>query len=121
MKKGIISNIFKDLFMVSFAAYIVLFIMEWYKTGLVTNHVNLNIVLLVCILSGIITALTYQKLDSQNIVKKIFYYLLIFFLSVIFGIIIFNSFTSIGRKEIIISVVSTVVMFVSLTLIYKND
>ncbi|MBU1164103.1 hypothetical protein KKA15_00900 [Patescibacteria group bacterium] len=121
MKKEIITHIFKDLFFVSFVTYLVLFIMEWYKTGLVTNYFNINIALLICILSGIITALCFQKIDRLNIVKKIFYYLLIAVLSITFGIIIFNSFASRGRKEIIISMVAVIVMSISLVLIYKND
>lgn len=121
MTKRFLAILVKDIFIISFITYIVLFILEWYKTGLVTNYFNINIVLIICLISGIITSLVFKSDSGKSVVKKILYYIFYLILAVIFGILIYNILTYSGRKEILLAIISGVVLFCSLTLIYKND
>ncbi|MFA6533763.1 MAG: hypothetical protein WCT37_01175 [Patescibacteria group bacterium] len=50
----LIKNIIKDVFTVSAVSWLVFCLAELYKTGLVTNYLNLNWFLLWCIFVGII-------------------------------------------------------------------
>lgn len=51
----------KDIFIISLITFIVFFFLDLIKQGFVINYVNINIVLLVCILSGIISVLVYDS------------------------------------------------------------
>jgi len=121
MTKKFFSILIRDIFIFSFVSYVILFIFEWYKTGIVTNYFNINLVLLICLVSGIITALVYKQEEKKNIIKTITYFSFYFVLSILFGILIYNSFEYSGGRKIVIAVIAGLVLNLSLLLIYNND
>jgi len=55
------NKIFRDLFTVSLILFIFLVFLEDFRPGSVTLWLNLNIILIVVVLSGIITLFTSQS------------------------------------------------------------
>lgn len=57
----ILNRIFSDLFLTSFSLFIILVILEDLRPGFVTFWFNLNILVWIVILSGLITLFTSQN------------------------------------------------------------
>jgi hypothetical protein len=71
---GVIS---KDLFQVSLVTYLILLLLETIKTGFVTFFFDLNILLWITLVSGILMVLTYKeetKITSSEIGKRAWNY-----------------------------------------------
>lgn len=59
--KDLTVEIAKDIFKISGISYVIFFILDFLNPGFVVNFLNLNLILIICIISGIITALIYKK------------------------------------------------------------
>jgi len=96
-------------FQYALITYLILLLIEtvWEKT--VSNHLNLNNLLIAVIISGIITVLSQEKSGRkekkiEKITKK--YYILISILGVIGTLIVYYKIASIGIISIPISIIS---------------
>ncbi len=59
--KDLVTEVIKDIFKIFGIIYVVFFLLDLARLGFVVNFLNLNIILIICIVSGIITALIYRK------------------------------------------------------------
>lgn len=57
----LIKILVRDIFLVALVTFIVYFFADLVKPGFVTNYINLNVLLLFVIGSGILTVLTSQE------------------------------------------------------------
>lgn len=65
--KYFLSHVVHDTFFTSFFLYGVSFFLESFYKGIVVNYVNLKIILIICIVSGIFSVLTpSQKIEKHR-------------------------------------------------------
>ena len=119
----------KDVFQISLVTYLVFLLIEEFKKGFVTNNFNLNILLYLVIVSGIIAIFTEKKEDNERkpeaskqarqITKGD--YFLIFGVGILGGVLIFLKTKDIGWISYIISIISSVLIVLLSILLFKDD
>ncbi|MBI4262159.1 hypothetical protein HY624_01390 [Candidatus Uhrbacteria bacterium] len=58
--------VIRDTFVISLCTFVFYFFADMVKPGLVTNYVNLNVLLLFVIVSGIVTVLLYDRRSEDQ-------------------------------------------------------
>lgn len=124
-------EIVKEVFQISLISYLVFYLIEDFKPGFITNYFNLNIILILTIISGIITVLFEgkessfetgheEKVPEEKKIKKIDY-LFIVVLGVVAAIIIFFKIKSLGWLAPIISIISgIIIILISILLLWDR-
>jgi len=64
--KEFLFKVSKDIFIISFFTFIIYFILENFKRGFVINYINMNILLTICLLSGIIVIFLYEGEEKEE-------------------------------------------------------
>lgn len=115
--KHLISTMFQDLLVL----YLILLLAEtiWEKS--VTSYMNLNYLLGIVIITGIITALTAkeEKIQIEPVTKKD--YLLAAIAGIAGAIIIYYKTSEIGSLSILISLISGILIILLSILVLQED
>ena len=114
-----IAEIIKTIFVASFLTFIIFFILEYFKTGLITNYLNINLILIIYLISAIILALSIKD-EIQLSSKKIGLFRILFFIILAFltAILIFNIIDS-EKISLVLGPISGLAIFLILILISK--
>lgn len=64
-KKTFISKFCYDVFQISLFTFVIFSIIEYIKKGLITDYLDLNVIILICLISGIISVIL-KKYDSRS-------------------------------------------------------
>lgn len=124
--RDLFSRCFFDLFLVSFFVYALAFIGEVFRKGVVTNYVQTNSIMLLCVVSFICaTALTrtQKNEDTLNLNSKTSY---LFFCSVVVGICTVLTFRYFKNTHELIRILvsggmGVVVVFLGLLIFKKTN
>lgn len=104
-----------EIFQVSFFIYLTILLAENFKKGIISDFLNLNWVLVIVILSGILMVLCDKEKDKEEIVenKTISWkkYLLMAFLAVFSAVLIWIKINSLGWPAFIISILGGAIIF----------
>lgn len=117
MFKEIISEIFK----ISLISYLVFYLIESFKSGFITDYFNLNILLIITILSGIFTVLVQseeEKREPQKIKKRDYIFIVI--LGVVAAGLIYYKIKGIGWLSYVISIISGIIIIL-LSILLLNE
>lgn len=125
-------EVVREVFQVSLIAYLVFYLIEDFKVGFITNYFNLNILLILTIISGIITVLLEEKETSfgegyeekvpeeEKIKKRDYIFIII--LGIIAAIIIFFRIKSLGWLAPVISIISgIIIIMISILLLWGKE
>jgi len=81
------------------------------KGGFISNYLNLNFLLIFCIISGIITAALHKEREQEEKRElKLRDYLVIFFLTIITAIVVFFEIRDLGWISYFISFGAAVII-----------
>lgn len=118
LTKEIISEIFK----ISLISYLVFYLIESFKTGFITDYFELNILLIITILTGIFTVLFKKEADEKK-EKQIIRpkdYIFIIILGLVAAGIIYYKIKGLGWLSYVISVISGVIIIL-LSILLLNE
>ena len=111
MTKNSIGIIFEEAFKVFFVGYLLFLIIETLKSGFITNFFNINIILLLVLVTGIGRILLGSKVQEKNIVEDgIDWYVIVAF-SVFSGAIVYYKTKEMGNVSLVVSAISAVAIF----------
>jgi peptidoglycan/LPS O-acetylase OafA/YrhL len=117
----IILNLAKDVFGVSLVSYLVFFLIDQIKQGFVSDFFNLNYILGVAVVSGIISAFSKEK-EKEVKPLTIRDYIFIIVLAIIGAAIIFYKTQGLGWLSWLVSAVAGVlIVIVSILLLSKDE
>jgi len=109
--KNFILLIIRDLFLASFALFVIFSFLEIVKPKIILNYLNLDIFLLVLLVLGIITVLYYEP--AEKVGKKLNFldYSTICLFSILVGILCLYLTRAIGWLSILVGIISAVICF----------
>jgi hypothetical protein len=109
--KQLILKITKDIFIISFVTFVVFFLLESLERGFVTNYINVNVLLVICFLSGLISIILRDRLEVEQTKVDWKFYVLASLVS-LFGMVIISLYWQ-GRDWVswVASVVGGIVIF----------
>ena len=119
MTKNSLGIIFDELFDVFFMGYLVFLLVETLKSGFIKNFFDINIFLLVVLVSGIGKFIFKREDVWKKEEKKVDWYL-ISALSLFSGAIVFYKTKEMGSVSYVVSIISTIFVFL-LSYITLND
>lgn len=117
------TSIVSDIFQVSLISYLVLLLIEEFASGFATNFLNINWLLGIIVVSGVLTIIFYQE-DKQQETRQVKWwdYLLIVLLGISAGIIIFWQMQDLEWIAIVISIFSgLIIILISYFLINEDN
>lgn len=120
LTKEIISEIFK----VSLISYLIFYLIESFKAGFIADYFNLNILLIITILSGVFTVLFKKEEESKKEVQKIRKrdYIFIIILGVVATGLIYYKIKEIGWLSYVISPISgIIIILISILLLNEQQ
>ena len=115
----VVSN--QEFFSVILVTYLLLLLLEEIKEGFVSNFLNLNIILGITLISGIITVFGGEgkKKEIEHFEKKD--YMWIFALGVVGAALIFYKTRNLGALSYLISAISGILIVLLSVLILEED
>ncbi len=122
MTKNNLKIIFNEIFQISLSGYLIFIVIELLKEGFITNFFNINFLLLTVVVSGIGMSILGPIKDTEN--RKITendYFIAGLFALFSGGIVYFKT-TELGSIGIVISVISSVLVFLlSYLVIFEKE
>jgi len=110
--KNLASKVARDIFYVSFFSFLGFFILENFKAGFVTNYINVNIVLTICLLAGI--AVLFQKeAGSERAEKAWKNYLLMLFVSLLAMVLVWQVISASGIINFSLIILAGIIVFLA--------
>lgn len=115
------SRLINEIFKVSLVAYLIFLLIETFSAGFISNYLNLNIILVVCVISGIIDFLVQKgkKLEKRKLTRNDFIWILT--LSVIGALFILRKTIELGWISYLISFASGVLIVLISVLIIESE
>jgi hypothetical protein len=113
------ANLVSHIFQTFLVTYLILLLTEQIWTGFVSTYLNLNYLLAIVILSGIIDVFAEHK-PKKQITTKLDYYL-IYSLGIIGTIIIKFKTTELGWLSWVISIIAGILIILLSLLILEED
>ncbi|MBU1037213.1 hypothetical protein KKF32_04250 [Patescibacteria group bacterium] len=114
-----IVNISKVIFNVSFITFVIYFIIEHFKVGLISNYFDLNSLLILACLSGIIVIFFNEK-EVYSTRKKQQSLLIIFILAISAGILSYQYLQNLKFLSYLIAILASILVFYSLILFFNR-
>lgn len=68
--KNFLTKLNKDIFTISMVSFVALFFLEMIKPKFVIAYINLNYVLLLCLVTGIFTVLVEEEKPAESLTEK---------------------------------------------------
>ncbi len=106
------------LFPVSVITFIVYFILENLKTGLISNYFDLNLLLVIAGINGLFLVLFNESDDRQHFRLSEFTIVLLAILAIILS---YQYLQNLEKMRYLISLVIGIMLFIVLSLYAKND
>jgi len=100
----------KVIFIVSVITFIVYFSLEQFKTGVVSNYFDLNILLVLAIITGILVLLFAEDAGSVKRRNRPNYVFLAIF-AILLGVFIFQQTSSLGPYSLFIALVCILALY----------
>lgn len=66
----LLGGIIKDIFRISLATLVVFFALDSFESGLVSNHLDLNYLLVFCLAFGVLMAVWHRRDEIEQLVEK---------------------------------------------------
>ena len=116
-----VRELLKEIFKVSLITYLLFYLIDEIKTGFISNYFDLNILLAATIASGVLVFLIHGegKTPAAQPVG-IYNYVIVYFLSLSTGIIIYYLMRSFGAFSYLISAIA-VVLIASISIFLVKD
>lgn len=114
-----IQEIIKELFKVSLISYFTFYLINDLAPGFVSRYFNLNIILVIVVISGIVTILggKEEEVKKEKQRTQIYDYVLILIAGLITTILIFIGIKDMGKMAYLVSIVAGgIVIIVSILL-----
>lgn len=109
----IVKKAIRDIFEISIFLFFIFYLVETLIHGFISNYFNINILVDIAIISGILMVLFIEAYQSENIIntfnKKDL--IIVIIVSVISSVILYFKLKEIGKLAIIISAVAGIMMF----------
>ncbi len=121
-----IKKIINEIFSLSLVFYLILFLLEEIKSNFVSNYLNINIFLILTIISGILAVLTKSdevyKINEKNKKREVFDYIIASVLGLIGGIVTYYKITDIEHwLSLLISLMIFILIFLIALLFLDKD
>ncbi len=121
LKKDNLAIIFQEIFQVMLSGYLIFLLAETIKEGIISNFFNLNILLLIVLVSGVGTAIFPVKKEEKNVkVNTDWDFIYIWTFALLSGVIVYYKTYSMGKISYVISIIASVLVLL-LTYIVIND
>lgn len=116
-----IKDSIKDIFNVSLLTYLFFFLIDDFINGFVSNFLDLKIILVITIVSGVLTILfESEDHDEKGGFSKNKYYIASIFFGLLSALLIYIRIKDIGSVALVVSLVSGL-MVVILSMLFIND
>jgi len=117
-----IQEIIKEIFKISLVSYLLFYLIENFKVGFISDYCNLNILLIITIVSGILTVAGKEEVEENKREKiKVKDYMFILILGLVAAGLIFYNIKEIGKLAYLISIVSgIIIILISILLINSS-
>jgi len=118
----LIQEIIKEIFKVSLISYLLFYLVENFMTGYITDYFNLNILLIITIISGILTVAGEKEVGEKEERRiKVKDYIFIIILGLVAAGLIFYNIKEIGKLAYLISIVSGIIIVLISILLLKDS
>jgi len=115
-------EIIKEIFKISLISYLLFYLVENFKAGFISDYFNLNILLIITIISGVLTVGGKKEVEEREKYSiKIRDYIFIVILGLVAAGLIFYSIKEIGKLAYLISTVSGVIIMLISILLLNNS
>lgn len=116
------AKIFQYLFESAFVSFLLFFLFEYVKKGIITNYFNFSILLTSSLFFGIIIIIIgLKRKDSLSVVYRIFTYFFSIISAIILFIIINNTLSDSLRVFLAVPYIIAIGIFISIILIFTHD
>jgi len=114
-----IVNLCRDIFIVSLISFLVFFLLEQLKTGIISNYFDLNILMIIAIISGIIV-IFFEHPEAKKITSraKIVYLVLI---SLTTGIFSYQYLQNFRILSYLIPLLTILIVYLATSLFFNNE
>jgi hypothetical protein len=117
----LIQEIIKEIFKISLISYLLFYLVENFKAGFISDYFNLNILLIITIISGVLTVGGKKEVEEREVKKiKVKDYVFIIVLGAVAAGLIYYSIKEIGKLAYLISIVSGVIVIL-ISILLLND
>ena len=113
-----IAKISPTIFIVSSVTFIVYFALENFKVGLISNYFDLNLLLAVTLISGLITI--FYNENKANISHKNKPYLFSLFFAIILGLFLAKYLADYGQIGLFLAVCGAISIYLIIDLFYDS-
>ena len=115
-------EILSELFKASLIAFLILYLADDMFTGFVSDYFNINIVLIIALISGILTvALKVEMPEKTPMIFRKSDYLYLAILSFGSMILIYYRLIDLGKIAYLISIIAGIMIFLISVLLYKDS
>jgi hypothetical protein len=112
--------IVRDLFVAGFILFFVLSVMELIKPRIVMNYLNLDLYLLLLIFVGAITIMFEPESNYVKVSLSFYDHLTIFIFAILIGVGAIFFLKNLGFISILIGLLSVVISYFTIILVYKG-
>ncbi|MFA6908625.1 MAG: hypothetical protein WC289_01935 [Patescibacteria group bacterium] len=118
-----IETVVRETFKVAFLTYLVFYLLDYLTPGMITNYFNINILLIITAVTGVIALSLFKKSDHNASYVAIWKDYAVIGIGGLTGIALtWYSLKSIGWLGVAISViVGIVIVLISLNILFSND
>jgi len=110
--KKLTIKIARDIFYISFFSFLGFLILDNFKAGFVTNYINVNIILTICLFAGIVVL--FQTEAGNEITERTWKkYLLMLFISVLAIILVWQTIGAKGAVNLGLVILAGIIIFLS--------
>ncbi len=112
LKKDNLSIIFEEVFQVMLSGYLIFLLAETIKEGIISNYFNLNILLIIIIVSGIGTVIYPNKKETKSrALNSDWDFLVTWGFTIFSGVIVYYKTFSMGNISYFISIIASVLVY----------
>ncbi|MDD5039778.1 MAG: hypothetical protein PHY34_01380 [Patescibacteria group bacterium] len=107
----IIHEIVIEIFKASFISYLLFYLVENFKVGLISNIFNLNILLIITCVSGLLTIIFRDETVAYKKINiSLGSYIIFFLIAIAVALIIYNKIKMIGPMSYFISIIIGIIL-----------
>lgn len=116
-------EIIREIFKVSLVSYLLLYLIDNYQIGFVSDYFNINILLTIALITGVITIIFKEETLDDNLQKSLtkMDYLFIIIIGIISSLLVYFNIKEIGKLAYLISAVTGVIIILISILLLKDS